>query len=1041
MHIRQFITFFSLPVAVFCLPFNFSVNEGECRVEADQNSLNLYVNEHVDLNWESFSIGCDEKVVFHQPISQSLAVNRVVGSNPTEIFGRLESNGQVILVNPHGILFGEGSQINVSSLIASTLDLLDGNRFKGANLQRLVNKGELRGLKDLILIGRHVENTGSMTSEQGSVLIGAGADFFYSPGSDPRLILNPTLLPTHEGIGIHNQGWIEGKNAELISDGYLYGYAISHSGSIHGENRTSLIGENSLTEVTGDVNGASLQVLGTRVSLKDSAKLFAEEILIGGDTQGENSAVFNADYTYVGENVTINADGKLSSNGGKVVVWGNQLAAMYGTITARGGEKEGDGGFVEISSPFQLIAKGFVDTRALQGKKGTLLLDPCAVTISGAATTPGVTPVSPPPPCPLPAQNYDFTGLAAANILNTDIEGYLLCNDVTIDASASGTLPAGSGSINITDSVQWMTESRLALIADDSINFTAAISANNNTIAPTSEIIYVEAPVITMGPNPMLGMGTGIGSDRGMVTVNAPISLTISGLTGTEGGIVVNQAGSVGRAEINAGNITIDATGATHRNLIYGSRYVNIQATGDIVLIAGSGPADQRAQIVAQGEMYLSAGGDIRLTGGGGAGFSNAVIDLFNPSGPGILEVMSAGNIVLQGGSGTSGETGILLEVGDGTVSVEASNISLNAGAAVGFNPAFIGLGQGNGSVEITATGVNGIVMNSQGSNFTSIGTTASFASAGPVTINTTNFEMNGSTDAGGMFGFSRVIANGGDLTLNATGTVSATGGGGAGGNSAGLTTEAGDPIFVTAENLNLNGGSSPSSTGDITTAGGGPISIFVENDINLDGSSGVIGSIIVGGGNGELFAQAGNSMTLVNSVIENLGSGPINLVVDANFPQPLIGSGFFSLDGASSVSSAGGAIRIFTALQSFNSIFGTLNGFSFTAGTLYIDTNQEVWCTYYPSFFGGSPFTVFYKDCIQQTAQQAETVVSESLVDLHPYNEYPGWWECFEVRSIGDGEIVYKKPYFITRRYLQTLILPKQYTYNLHSTMNDEKS
>ena len=68
---------------------------------------------------------------FQQPGATSSTLNRVVGSDPSAIFGQISANGQVFLINNSGILFGPGAQVNAAGLVASTLQLTDGNFLAG----------------------------------------------------------------------------------------------------------------------------------------------------------------------------------------------------------------------------------------------------------------------------------------------------------------------------------------------------------------------------------------------------------------------------------------------------------------------------------------------------------------------------------------------------------------------------------------------------------------------------------------------------------------------------------------------------------------------------------------------------------------------------------------------------------------------------------------------------------------------------------------------------------------------------------------------
>lgn len=88
----------------------------------------MVINQTADkatLHWQSFNIGAGNRVEFVQPSSSSVALNRIFDALPSQIRGQLEANGQVYLINPNGIVFGEGAQVNTQSLVASTLGISD----------------------------------------------------------------------------------------------------------------------------------------------------------------------------------------------------------------------------------------------------------------------------------------------------------------------------------------------------------------------------------------------------------------------------------------------------------------------------------------------------------------------------------------------------------------------------------------------------------------------------------------------------------------------------------------------------------------------------------------------------------------------------------------------------------------------------------------------------------------------------------------------------------------------------------------------------
>jgi filamentous hemagglutinin family protein len=72
------------------------------------------------IDWQSFNVAANESVRFVQPSSASVALNRIFDQNPSQIFGAIDANGRVFLMNPNGMVFGVNSRINVAGLLASS---------------------------------------------------------------------------------------------------------------------------------------------------------------------------------------------------------------------------------------------------------------------------------------------------------------------------------------------------------------------------------------------------------------------------------------------------------------------------------------------------------------------------------------------------------------------------------------------------------------------------------------------------------------------------------------------------------------------------------------------------------------------------------------------------------------------------------------------------------------------------------------------------------------------------------------------------------
>ncbi len=105
----------------------------------DSNSQVMRIDQksgRVILNWESFDIAAGYEVKFVQPSTTSLALNQINAStSPSVILGKLSANGGVYVINPNGILFGKDSQVNVGSLVASSLNV-DNDLFKDKSLSK-----------------------------------------------------------------------------------------------------------------------------------------------------------------------------------------------------------------------------------------------------------------------------------------------------------------------------------------------------------------------------------------------------------------------------------------------------------------------------------------------------------------------------------------------------------------------------------------------------------------------------------------------------------------------------------------------------------------------------------------------------------------------------------------------------------------------------------------------------------------------------------------------------------------------------------------
>lgn len=154
-------------------PGGATVVRGSATFSTTGNTLTVTNTPNTLINWQSFSIPAGQRTHFEQQGATSTVLNRVTGSSPSEILGQMTSNGRVVLINPNGVVFGAGSQINVSGLIASALPITEPKLLAGdwqfvseGGAEQLTSRGTITstGNQPVILIGRMV------TQESGSTI-------------------------------------------------------------------------------------------------------------------------------------------------------------------------------------------------------------------------------------------------------------------------------------------------------------------------------------------------------------------------------------------------------------------------------------------------------------------------------------------------------------------------------------------------------------------------------------------------------------------------------------------------------------------------------------------------------------------------------------------------------------------------------------------------------------------------------------------------------------------------------------------------------
>ncbi|WP_435550429.1 filamentous haemagglutinin family protein [Desulfobacterium sp. N47] len=271
------------------------------------------------IDWQSFNIGKEAWTHFNQQGNTDwVALNRIYDQNPSQIFGKLTADGKVYLINQNGILFGVNSQVNVHSLIASSLNANDDDFLNGAlkfkaedfraklgptreldtvydsetNTPGMVsNQGyiETDPLGEVFLIAPVVKNSGTIISPVGQVGLAAGTevDIYRDTGR------SPFFVKIKAGAG--EAGNLEAGEAGNLEEGWIltdaglagmYGRVVNQNGLIRSITAVKKKGEIELCASdkvsTGANSITSVAVLDSTEKVNESFEFHPGEIRIQG---------------------------------------------------------------------------------------------------------------------------------------------------------------------------------------------------------------------------------------------------------------------------------------------------------------------------------------------------------------------------------------------------------------------------------------------------------------------------------------------------------------------------------------------------------------------------------------------------------------------------------------------------------------------------------------------------------------------------------------------------------------------------------------
>ena len=742
----------AVPGLALAGPNGESVVAGSVQI-ARPDASNTHINQTSQsaiVNWSTFSIDGDEFVLIQQPNSSSTILNRVIGSQQSQILGQLQANGRVFLVNPQGVYVGQDASIDVGAITLSALDIKDDDFLAGnyvfsggPNDAAVENAGTINAADGgfVVLAGDYVNNTGVITATLGTVALAAGDQVTLDVDNDGLVGFAVDEATVAELAGVENLGTIIADGGRVVMTASvandLVATAVNNEGLVRAHRIEEQGGEIYLSGYGGDVVNA-----GTI------------------DAAGQSGASGGETIVYSNRDVILEPDSKIVASGSGQAPGGSVRVIANGDLKFRSGAQieANNGGFVELSGHQGLVTRGEVSV----GKGGKVLIDPAILTIQNDSSAPHSSSTgSYGSPCPTSA--CVGKGFIESQ-LNSGANVILVADQEITSSGGPFTISATSGSSegSIGD-----LEMKIGVVAGGGFSCSAfGVCSGGSTFVndPTGDINLSDVSIDILGDFLVsAGISAGnvnLGSIRagnvnitaGSASGNIYIGQTVamgsfsgsfsSGLATLGGGgigiaaastdLILDAAGG----NINvAGSVTLTGDSFTGVDIDAGG---NISINGNVSAVATTGSAD----------IAITAGGSVNINGNTVAvGPTDAVVD-----------ISAGGNVNVTGTARAAANGG-----GDAQVSVNGSG-TVNVGkfVAQGSN-ASVSVDGGNvtfGAVDVTA----------QSFGFLGAFANNTLTANGPINI----------SEAGGGFARARLIGAGLTVTNAPINVVAGPGGFGA---------------------------------------------------------------------------------------------------------------------------------------------------------------------------------------------------------------------------------------------------------------------
>lgn len=687
----------------------------------DPNTTHIHqATDRAIINWQTYNIAPGQTTQYFQPSSSSISLNRINGLNGgSTIMGNLNANGQVWLINPAGILFGRGAQVNTAGLFATTADIRNED-FMSGNYKftsdpsfpygEIVNEGSIkvqaRGLVGLV--GNSVSNRGMIRARSGTVLMGSARAFTLDFDGDQLInfVISQSGTPAPGRPAVSNTGRIDvsaGRGVVLGTGAAraIVGNAINMTGVTEATHVSTQGGAIILdagggsARVSGKIkaSGGIVSVRANTLALKQ-AKISTSDRAYGGvisllgnenlsidqsllksnglQSGGVIQALSKGNVAITGS--TLQANGEFG--GGQLFIGGNPYGqgplpnaqntiVTDSTLTANA-LMNGKGGDITVWSNGSTLVSANLSARggALGGNGGWIETSGKNLNVDGIQIDTRA-PFGETGTWLLDPTNIyiaiNQANATAAGMSGTDsTAGYLVYDPSTGLYNNYAAIGA------ITDSLLTTATLTTGLSSSNIVVTTtnpSGIGAGNITIVDPISWSNTNTLTLTAANNISINNTITTGAAGSALILNAAGTVTqnSSGIIGGSGGLTQSGTGTVTLSQLNT------YTGPTTVNS--GTLSFNT-----IQNVSGGSSALGAPTTVGNGTISISGTGTLQYTGTGHS--SNRVIFL---SGSGAtIDASGAGTLTLTGGVTDSGNNLVLTGTGTGTIN---SAITIAGGA------------------------------------------------------------------------------------------------------------------------------------------------------------------------------------------------------------------------------------------------------------------------------------------------------------------------------------------------------------------------